>query len=148
MQYTLRNFSNSFQIVNSTGWIFILLSIILIVIKGSFGFLMLALLGAGMIWAQLRGKRVKVDTENRTVRSSGKVYALRNPEKIFMNKIRVSQNVNSRAQSANVKTYFYLAYLQDGDEKILLSSNRKEERDLDALKSIASDLDVDFVLNY
>ena len=125
-----------------------MLSIILIVIKGSFGFLMLALLGAGMIWAQLRGKRVKVDTENRTVRSSGKVYALRNPEKIFMNKIRVSQNVNSRAQSANVKTYFYLAYLQDGDEKILLSSNRKEERDLDALKSIASDLDVDFVLNY
>jgi len=118
------------------------------IVKSSLGFILFGIVGLAMIWLQLKGKRVQVDTETRIIHFSGEKYKMDTPEKIFMNRIRISQNVNSRAQSTNVKTYFYKAYLQDGDEKILLSSNKAEGRDLEKLKAIARDLGIDFTLNY
>ena len=134
--------------LNSVGWIFIVISLIFLVVKQAPGVLIVTALGAGMIWLQLRGKRINVDTAQKTIKSGSKTHAITSPTQIFINEVRVSQNVNSRVQSSNVKMYFYKAYLQDEDEKILLSSNRKEERDLSKLKSIADDLRVELVKNY
>ena len=148
MKYSLRNFDNNFQIINSTGWIFVLLSLALLIIKGAPGFLLIGLSGAGLIWFQLRGKRVSVDTSEKIVKSGGKIIQLTAPVKMYMNEVKVSQRVNARVNSADFKSYFYKAYLQQGDEKILLSSNRKPGRDMEKLKQIAQDLSIDFQVNF
>lgn len=110
--------------------------------------MIVALFGTSMIWLQLRGKRIAVDTDQKIIKSAGKTHKIENPEKIILNEVKMSQTVNARVNSTNVKMYFYKAYLLDGDEKILLSSNRKEDRDIAKLKAIADDLCVELVKNY
>ena len=148
MKYQLRNFENNLQMVSSLGWIFIIISLIFLAIRQNPALLLVTVFGVAMVWIQMRGKRIAVDTKAKTIRSAGKTYQIRNPAQLFINEVRVRQNVNSRAQSANIKTYFYKAYLMDGGEKILLSSNRNDTRDMEALQSIANDLGVELVKNY
>ena len=148
MKYQLRNFQNNFQILNSVGWIFVIVSIVFIVVKQNLGYLIFGVFGAAMIWLQLKGKIVSVDTSKKIIKSGGKTHQILSPVQLYMNEVKVSQNVNSRAQTANIKTFFYKAYLQDGNESILLSSNRKETRDLERLKAIAKDLNIEFSQNY
>jgi len=148
MKYSLRNFENNLQMLNSTGWVLVIVSLILIATQQMPGFLIFTLIGAGMIWLQLRGKRIYVDTSAKTIKSAGKIRDIKNPSQVFMNEVKLSQRVNSRAQSTNVNMYYYKAYLQDGEEKVLLSSNRKESRDMEKLTAIAKDLGVEFHQNF
>ena len=148
MKYRLRNFENNFQIINSLGWVFVILSVILIFVKQSPGFLIFGLLGGLLIWIQLRGKRIVVDTIAKTVKSSNKTHNIQNPIEVYINEVKVSQTVNSRSQSSNVRIFFYKAYILDGKNRILLSSNRNEQRDLAKLGAIAKELGVELVKNY
>ena len=148
MKYQLRNFENNFQMVSSLGWIFILVSIIFIVTKGMIGFLLFTAVGVLLVWWQQRGGRISVDTAAKTIKNGSLAHSIKQPTKVFMNKQRYSQNVNSRVSSTNVKSYFYKAYLEDGEEKVLLSSNKSEERDLQKLQAIAMDLNIPFERNY
>ncbi|MEM6737587.1 MAG: hypothetical protein AAF620_16110 [Bacteroidota bacterium] len=148
MTYTLRNFDNDFQIVNSLGWVLIVVSLVFLIIKGMPGYLIFAGIGAVLIWWQIRGKRIKVDTSEKTVKSGSKTYNIIEPIQIYMNKVMMSQNVNSRVSSSNIKAYFYKAYLLDRGAKILLSSNRKEDRDLEKLVSITQEFGITFIKNY
>ncbi len=148
MKYHLRNFENNFQIVSSLGWILIFVSLIFIVTKGMFGFLLFLLIGVLLVWWQLRGGRIIVDTQAKTIKSGKLLHQMKQPDRIFMNKQRFSQNVNSRVNTMNVHLHFYKAYLEDGDDKILLSSNKKEERDWKKLEQISKDLDIPLVRNY
>ncbi|MEM7549510.1 MAG: hypothetical protein AAF363_07545 [Bacteroidota bacterium] len=148
MTYKLRVFNNNFQIINSLGWVLIIMSLIFLLIKGMPGVLIFAVVGGALIWLQLHGKRTIVDTSEKIVKSGSKVHRVTNPSLIFMNEVRVAQNVNSRVSTTSVQSYFYKAYLHEGEEKILLSSNRKEDRDLETLKSISKDLGIPFVKNY
>lgn len=134
--------------LNSMGWILIILSLIFLFVKQAPDVLIVTVFGAGIIWLQLRGKRISLNTTQRTVRSEGKMHKIKKPERIFMNKVVLSQTVNARVNSTNVRMYFYKAYLLDGEEKILISSNRKEERDMAKLKAIADELRVELVKNY
>ena len=134
--------------LNSMGWIFVIIALIFTIVKQSPGFLIIAAFGAGMIWLQLRGGRIQVDMGKKVVRSGRSKHVITNPFQIFINEVRVTQNVNSRAQSMNAKTVFYKAYLLDGEDKVLLSSNRNEERDMAKLKAIADELRVELVKNY
>lgn len=129
--------------LNSMGWIFIIISLIFMIVKGKPAFLIVALFGVGLIWLQLRGKRIIVDTGERIIKAGGKTHKIKNPKKIYLKEVKMSQTVNARVSSSNVKTYFYKAYLLDGEDKILLSSNRKEERDMAKLKAIADELRVE-----
>ena len=148
MKYRLRNFENNFQMLNSMGWIFIGVSLVFLMIKQNPAMLIVTVFGAGMIWLQLKGKRIHVDTDAKTVKSDEGVHTIQHPTQIFMNEVTLAQRVNSRVNSANVRTRFYKAYLQDGEEKILLSSNRREERDWKKLEAIATDLKIDLVKHY
>ena len=148
MKYRLRNFENNFQIINSLGWVFVILSVILIFVKQSPGFLIFGLLGGMLIWIQLRGKRIVVDTIAKTVKSSNKTHNIQNPIEVYVTEAKVSQTVNSRSQSSNVRTFFYKAYLLNAEDRILLSSNRNEQRDLAKLDAIAKELGVELVKNY
>ncbi len=148
MKYQLRNFENNLQTVSSIGWVFIILSLIMLVAKQQPGYLIVTIFGTILVLLQLRGKRIAVDTEEKTITSSGNTHIIKSPNQIFINRVKVSQNVNSRAQSANVKTYFYKGFLQDGDEKVLLSSNRSEDRDMAKLKAIADEFRIELVKNY
>ncbi|MEM0938965.1 MAG: hypothetical protein AAF600_07965 [Bacteroidota bacterium] len=89
-----------------------------------------------------------MDTSEKIVKSGSKTYNIIKPIQIYMNKVKMSQNVNSRVSSSNIKAYFYKAYLLDGGEKILLSSNRKEDRDLEKLVSITKEFGISFIKNY
>ena len=89
-----------------------------------------------------------MDTAAKTIKNGSLAHSIKQPTKVFMNKQRYSQNVNSRVSSTNVKSYFYKAYLEDGEEKVLLSSNKSEERDLQKLQAIAMDLNIPFERNY
>ena len=148
MVYELRHFENNFQIVASLGWGLVIIGIV-ILFTGPIpaGFLFI-IIGAILIWIQLRGKRIYVNTKTKIVKSQGETFKISDPLMIFMREIRVSQNVNSRVSTTNVKMYFYKGYLQDGESKILISCNRNEKRDMEKLKQIASDLNIPFQLNY
>ncbi|WP_420316267.1 hypothetical protein [Ekhidna sp.] len=148
MIYRLRHFENNHQIVSSLGWILVIVGIVVLFIGPIPGAIIFILIGAFLIWLQLRGKRITVDTEAKTVKAGGKTQKLSNPSLVFMKEIRMSQNINSRVNSANVKTYFYMAYIQDDTERILISCNRNDQRDLDKLKKIAGDLNIPFQLEY
>ena len=102
MKYQLRNFENNFQMVSSLGWIFILVSIIFIVTKGMIGFLLFTAVGVLLVWWQQRGGRISVDTAAKTIKNGSSVHSITQPTKVFMNKQRYSQNVNSRVSSTNV----------------------------------------------
>lgn len=132
--------------VSSVGWLLIIMSVIFVFLKPAPGVLFFAVLGAGMVWLQLRGKRIHVDTATKTVNRGRHTHKIQDPVVIFINKVKVAQTVNARSQSTNVKTFFYKAYLLDGEAKVLLSSNRKVERDLKKLKDIAADLKVELQL--
>ena len=134
--------------LNSMGWIFIIISLISVIVKGQPGILIIGLFGAGMIWLQLRGKRITVDTTKKVIKSGGKTHAIKSPHRIFMKEVKMSQTVNARVNSTNVRMYFYKAYLHDGKETILLSSNRKEDRDLEKLQAIALDLNIPLEKTY
>ncbi|WP_436515459.1 hypothetical protein [Ekhidna sp. To15] len=148
MIYRLRHFENNMQIVSSLGWIMVIVGVITLFVGPIPGGLIFILLGAGLIWLQLRGKRIMVDTTSRTVKSGREITSIDNPSQVFMKEVRVSQTVNSRGSSANVKMYFYKAYIQDGDNNILISCNRNDQRDMEALKRIANDLKIPFEKNY
>lgn len=148
MKYKLRHFENNYQIVSSLGWTLVILGAIFCFV-GPFP-IGLFFFGVGLllIWFQLRGKRILVDTENKTVKGLGKEITLKNPQRIYLKEVRMRQNINSRTSSSSVKLYFYKAYIQDGNESILISCNRKASRDLDSLKQIATDLSVPFEQHY
>ena len=148
MKHRLRHFENNFQMVASLGWIIALLSLVFLVIERMPGFLLLTLIGAIMILWQSRGKRIVVDTDKRIIKRFFKTSSIKNPSQVFIIRVRVSQNVNSRVSTTNVKTNFYKGYLMDGKDEIEISSNRKEMRDMDKLKAIASELGVPFTQNY
>lgn len=144
MKYRLRHFENNFQIVASTGWIIVLLSVVFLFLKQQPGFLILTIIGLAMILGQSRGKRIIIDTEKRTIRKGLKTIDIKHPSELLMKEVRVSQNVNSRVSTTTVKMRFYKAYLVDGDEKVLISCNRSADRDLQKLKAIANDLGIEF----
>lgn len=148
MKYTLRNFQNNFQVAASVGWIMVILSLVFLLIKGEPGVLIIGAIGGLVIYWQNRGKRIIVDTNEQFIKSGFSKEQIKDPQRIYINKVRISQNVNSHVSSANVKFYFYKAFLQDGEEKHLISCNRKEERDMERLKAIAKDLKIDLELNY
>lgn len=148
MKYTLRNYENNFQIVASLGWLLVIMSVALLFIKGQPAVLVLGAVGGLLIWWQLRGKRVTVDTGSKTIKAGLKTIALNGPRQVLLKKIKVSQNLNSRGSTANVKSEFYVAFILDGDDRHQISSNRKPERDMDKLKQIADDLKVELVVNY
>lgn len=148
MEYQLRHFENNFQIVSSLGWVFVIVGIIVLFVGPIPGAVILMSIGAFLIYIQLRGKRIKVDTDAKTVVSQGETTQLSTPSMLFIKEVRVSQNINSRVNSTNVKMYFYKAFIQDGDNFILISCNRNDNRDLDALKNIAKDLNIPFQQNY
>lgn len=89
-----------------------------------------------------------VDTDNRVVKNGKKSHQLTNPIHVIVNRVRMAQTVNSRVSSSNVSMFFYKGYIQDGEEKILISSNRSEKRDMQKLIDLAQALDVDLILNY
>ncbi len=148
MKFSLRHFENNFQIAASVGWIFVIIGIITIVAGPIPVALIFIVVGTNLIILQLRGKRIVVDTDAKTVKSGKETFDVSNTSLIFMNEVGVSQRVNSRASSANVKMYFYKAYIQSGDEKILISCNRSEKRDLESIQKIAEALQVPFQKNY
>lgn len=148
MKYRLRNFENNLQILNSAGWVLVVVSLIGVFAKQQPGILLMTLIGAGLIWLQLRGRRIVVDTANKTVLSDGLTHSIKSADKLYINEVKVRQRVNSRAQSANISTYFYKAYMMIGEEKILISSNRKEGRDMKKLQAIAKDLNIALIKNY
>lgn len=136
--------------VASVGWIFVILGIITVFVDSLAltGSVIMIVIGAFLIWIQLRGKRITVDTNTKEVISGKEKTPITNPSLVYMNEVRVSQNVNSRGSSANVKMYFYKAYIQDGDNAILISCNRDDQRDMDNIKKIAEDLKVPFQQNF
>ncbi|WP_421764544.1 hypothetical protein [Ekhidna sp.] len=148
MIYRLRHFENNLQIVASLGWILVIVGVIALFVGPVPGAIILILLGAGLIWLQLRGKRIIVDTKNKLVKSGKSIHQLKNPTMVFINEVKLSQTVNSRVSSSHVKMYFYKAYIQDGENCILISCNRNDQRDMKTLKQIASDLRVPFEQNY
>ena len=148
MIYRLRNFENNYQILASLGWIFIIIGCVTLFTGPIPGGIILILIGAFFIWFQLRGKRIKVNTKELNVKSGRELIKLQNPEMVYINEVRMGQRVNSRVNSASVKMHFYKGYIKDGEKIILISSNRKETRDWDKLKAIASDLGVEFIRNY
>ena len=145
MTYKLRNFENNFQAVSSLGWIIVAMSLLLFFIKGMPGFLIFTMIGGLLIWWQLRGKRVIIDVSKRTIKKGLKTISIESPLQIIFKETSISQRVNSRVSSTTVQNYFYKAFLEMGEQKILISSNRKESRDFEKLKLIASDLGIDFV---
>lgn len=148
MVYHLRHFENNYQIVASLGWVLAIGGVIaLFVTPIPVGMYLLAL-GFLLIWWQLRGKRIAVDTSNKTIKAAGEVHPIHHPTSVFVNEVAVSQVVNSRGSSTTVKSYFYKGYLQDGEESRLISCNRSEQRDIQQLKQIADDLRVPFQKNY
>ncbi len=148
MKYQLRHFENNLQMMASVGWIFSIIGIIVFFTGPIPVAAFFLLIGILMIWLQLRGKRITIDTENRFVKSGRTSVKIVNPSMVFINEVRVSQNVNSRVNSANVKMYFYKAFIQDGENKILISCNRNENRDIEAIKKISEDLGIPFQKNY
>ncbi len=148
MKYQLRHFENNFQIVSSLGWVMIIVGIITLFIGPIPGAVVLILLGTLLIWIQIRGKRITVDTSARVIKSGGELVSINNPSSLFLKEVKVSQTVNSRVNSSNVKMYFYKAYIQDGEESHLISCNGDDKRDMESLKKIANDLQIPFEKNY
>ncbi|MEO9871932.1 hypothetical protein [Ekhidna sp.] len=148
MIYRLRHFENNMQIVSSLGWIFIIIGVVVLFVGPIPGAIFFITIGSFLVWFQLRGKRITVDTGNKLVKSGKDIIQLVEPSIVFMNEVRVSQTVNSRGSSTNVKMYFYKAYIQDGDNRALISCNRNDQRDMEAIKKIAEDLNVPFQQNY
>ncbi|MEP2951572.1 MAG: hypothetical protein ABJO91_16265 [Ekhidna sp.] len=136
------------QIVSSLGWIFIIIGVVVLFVGPIPGAIFFITIGSFLVWFQLRGKRITVDTGNKLVKSGKDIIQLVEPSIVFMNEVRVSQTVNSRGSSTNVKMYFYKAYIQDGDNRALISCNRNDQRDMEAIKKIAEDLNVPFQQNY
>jgi len=110
--------------------------------------LIIGVAGGILILLQLRGKRITVDTDKKIIKSFLSKVAIEHLTEVIVKKIKVNQRVNSRVSSSNVSMYFYKAYLKDGEQKHLISSNRKEKRDLEKLQAIANDLNIDFTKNY
>ncbi|MEP1032901.1 hypothetical protein [Ekhidna sp.] len=148
MTYRLRHFENNMQIVSSLGWILVIVGIITLFSGPIPAAAILMVFGAGLIWCQLRGKSITVDTKEKIIKSGNDIKAIKSPTMVYINEVQVSQNVNSRVQSANVKMYFYKAYIQDGEESHLISCNRNDTRDMEALENIAKDLQIPFEMNY
>ena len=148
MKYRLRHFEDRLQIISSLGIVFVVLGIINLFIGPIPLALFFLVAGVVLVWLQNRGRRITVDTQNKTVKAGGKITSVSNPVSVYLNESRVSQNVNSRVSSAKVKMYFYKGYIQDGENRILISCNRNDERDLEAMKSIAKDLGVPFEKTY
>ncbi|WP_462251699.1 hypothetical protein [Ekhidna sp.] len=148
MKFQLRHFENNNQIVSSLGWIFIIIGVITLFVGPFPGAIIFIVVGAALVWIQLRGKRIGVDTDAKLVTSGKETFDISNASLVYMNEVRVSQNVNSRGSSANVKMYFYKAFIQNGDENVLISCNRSEKRDMEAIKKIAEALQVPFQKNY
>ncbi|MEM7296939.1 MAG: hypothetical protein AAF391_01600 [Bacteroidota bacterium] len=148
MKYTLRNFQNNFQAAASVGWILVIMSIVFFMLKMQRGMLTIAVVGLVLILWQQRGKRVLVDTKERIIRAGFKKIEIKDPKRIFINQVRMSQNVNSQVSRTNVKSLFYKTFLQDGEEKHLLSCNRDPERDMESLEKIAKDLAIELTKNY
>ena len=148
MKYKLRHFENNLQIVSSLGWILIIIGIIIFFTGPIPAGALSLLIGFLLVWFQYRGKTITVDTEAKNVKSGGNSIEISNPSMVYMNEVKVSQNVNSRGSSANVKMYFYKAYIQDGENSILISCNRNDQRDIKAIAAIANDLGVPFKQNY
>lgn len=148
MKYHLRHFENNMQIVSSLGWVLIIVGLITLFVGPIPGAVILILLGVLLVWLQLRGKRITVDTSAKVVKSGGEIARINNPSLVFMKEVKISQRVNSRGSSTNVKMYFYKGYIQDGEESHLISCNRNDKRDMEALKQIAQDLSVPFEKNY
>ncbi len=148
MTYQLRNFENNMQMLASIGWIFAIIGVVTCFVGPIPAAIFLLLFGFLLIWIQLRGKRITVDTNEKFVKSEGEKIGLSSPSMVYMNEVRVSQNVNSRGSTANVKMYFYKAYIQDGEQNILISCNRSDKRDMEVIQKIAKDLQVPFRKNY
>ncbi|NQZ76280.1 MAG: hypothetical protein HRT61_09230 [Ekhidna sp.] len=148
MEYRLRHFENNWQIISSLGYLLIVLGIVNFFISPwAVGVVFLAL-GIFCVWFQLRGKRITVDTKDKTVKRGRDVIQLSNPTAIIMKEVRLSQNVNSRASTTTVKSYFYKAFIQDGDKSILISCNGNDKRDVETLNRIAEDLSIPFIRKY
>lgn len=149
MKFALRHFENNFQIISTLGWVFIIIGFITTFLELPLpGSLILIAIGAGLVWVQLRGKRIIVDTDAKTVKAGKETFDISNASSVFMNEVGVSQRVNSRVSSANVKMYFYKAFIQNGDEKVLISCNRNDKRDMESIQKIAEALQVPFTKNY
>ena len=148
MEYKLRHFENNNQMVASFGWIFVIVGIIALFFGSIPGAIILMVIGAFLAWLQLQGKRITVDTDAKVVKAGGDTIDISNASLVFMNEVLVSQNVNSRGSSANVKMCFYKAFIQLEDDNVLISCNRSEDRDMEAIKKIANDLQVSFQKKY
>lgn len=148
MKYKLRHFENNWQALSSLGYVFIIIGIVNFFISPWPVAVVFLFLGIFCVWFQLRGKRILVDTDSKTVKSGGEVIQLKNPTSLYMNEVRVSQQVSSRGSSTNVKTYHYKAFIEDGDQNILISCNGNDSRDMQALRRIAEELGVPFHKNY
>ena len=116
MTYSLRNFQNNLQTISSLGWVLVVISIVFTFMKGP-GALVIGAVGGILIVWQQRGKRIKVDTKSKTIRKGMKSVIISNPQKIFINRVNISQSVNSRVSTTNVKSYFYTDFYLSKDAK-------------------------------
>lgn len=148
MIYKLRHFENNFQIISSLGWGLIVLGIISFFVGPLPVSIIAIVIGALLVLLQLRGKRITVDTEKKSVIAGNETIKLINPTMVFMNEVKMSQTVSSRGSTTNVKMYFYKAFIHDGEYTIMISCNRSESRDLEKLEQIAKDLNVPFQKNF
>lgn len=148
MIYRLRYFENNFQILSSLGWILIFVGIVTVFTGPIPGGILFSGFGGLLVWLQLRGKRITVDTQSKTIKAGGKTIKLKKPTALVMREVNMSQTVNSIVNSANVKMHFYKACLLDEQKEHWISCNRKETRDLANLKRIAEELNIPFQQNY
>lgn len=143
MTYKFHIATNSNSMVNTLGWLCVLASIALFFASSKVPSpILLLLVGSSIVWLTTKKKIVKIDTDSKELQLDDTV-TYSNPERIFINRNRESQVINSRTQTTTVYTMYYTAYFVADGKSYLISKNKKVETDLTELRRLATDLNIE-----
>ena len=141
MIYKFHTSKSSHSILNTLGWMSIIVAVAMFFTLSGPSPIIFLLIGGTIIWLTTRKKMFTVDTDTKELQLDGD-YSYLVPEKIFITVIRESQVVNSRTQSTTVYTSYYVAYLVADGENHLISKNKKLEADLNTLLALGEELTI------
>ena len=141
MIYKFHTSRNSHSILNTMGWISVIIAVAMFFTLSGPSPIIFLLIGGTIIWLTTKKKIYMVDTDSKELHLDGN-YSYSIPEKIIITMNKESQVVNSRTQSTTVYTSFYEAYLVADGENHLISKNKKLEADLKTVLALGEELSI------
>lgn len=141
MIYKFHTSKNSNSILNTLGWLSIVIAVTMFFATNGPSPILLLLIGGSIIWLTSKKKIYKVDTEIKELQLDDS-YSYSIPEKILITIGKESQVVNSRVQTTTVYTSYYFGYFVADGEHHMISKNKKLETDLKTLLALGEELSI------